>query len=108
MSRAPRGGLINSQAWNEVIDRAANGISRDTCDRGPGCAIAGSGHHEVIGLTTTFEPAVFPDDIDFAGAINFGSGQRTRANAAGISMVRDRCSSDGAAPTCATIGGGEG
>src|SRR5690242_9294705 len=108
MSGGTAGVLVDADAGNEVIGGAGGVVDGNAGDRGPGDAVGGRTHDDVIRLAAGAETAVLPNHVHGAGSVNFGGGKRRGAETAGDAMFADAGNGDGTAPGGAAVGCGEG
>ena len=92
--------------WSMPLLVASIG-TRLTADQLVPVALSEWRDHDVVGLAGPAEAAVRPGDVDRAGAVDLGRGQRALAQAAGDRVVADRGDRGDGAPARAAVGGVE-
>ena len=102
-----RGGRIDRQAGDEVVDPAADGIDRDPADRAPVDAVGASGEDDVVGRAARLEAAVLPGDVGVPRGVDLGARQRARPQVAGDRVEADLRDRGLLRPARAAVGGAE-
>ncbi len=95
---------IDSDAGDEVIERAAGGVDGNATDGAPGRSIGGGAHDDVVGSASGAEAAIGPHDENFAGSINAGRRQVGIAQSGRNEVALDAGDSLAAAPAYAAVG----
>src|ERR1041384_1527887 len=110
LCRSARGGFVDGQARDEMVDPAPRWINRNSADCRPACArrVERVGDHDVVDFAPIAETAVRPDNVDRASAVDLGRGQGTLPQTARDRVVPDCCDGGSGTPAHTAVSGVEG
>src|SRR5580698_8714142 len=103
VSAAAGGGGIDSDAGDEVIHGAVQGVDGNPGGGGPSLAVGGRADHDVIFGAVGAEAAVLPHHINIARAVDLSRGQGQAAQATAFGVAVDQGNLHGGVPTGSAI-----
>src|SRR5216110_568130 len=98
---------VNTQARKKMVDTTVNRVNRNALNPRPFNAVSRSAHHNIVGLTISFKPAILPSEIDFPRSIDLIRGKTCAIAVIQLGLLVERgsvCDSNSATPTGPSIG----